>query len=839
MSVMKTKMRLSAAVMMIAVLAFAVLSGCSLLTDDDPYRANIRAGMKTPETSKLFVKYVDPESKVTSYMLKPGIVSENQQSMYFNVKSMTDDGRFMVVHCSANEYTGDGKGTKKTKVQRTKCFNGLAVINFMKDEIIKLDGGRMNGFCTRLDTTYDRLYYVRKTKNQADDAICRRDLLGDPGKEIEVCKIPYELHHGSNVMYYCTHLTLNGARNKAFLESKLGSGTWDGKRQPDDIYVQGVVDLETGKYESWGSTDFFCNHGQFNPKRDDLALCAWEHLYMEDGQAYIKKTGLFPRLWLLRADGSKEMIPARRTNYATHEIWDEDGTGFAWCGGGVYHHDLATSRQELYCPCHAQHATLSADRSLVVYDEHIGGWWRGAPWRVGFWNRETERNVFIYSTRPALGGSTGKDNESRLHPDAHPQFVCNDRYIVSTFNNLDGHMDFLVTPVKPLTEMTRREKEPGDLLAVWPIGKGPQIISTRITDQFLAGRPEDYHPVGYHGNSGYGWKKSVQYSLVSLWVNALACTRKTGDGIRRQKLIRLYEDFRPWGKLKDCRSKPYHVDYTIFGALPYEIYLANGNKKCLEEGNFYADTQWTPPCEGTLTWRNAASSEIQWDFWKRGYTPQTRLWIDDMYMITAIQSQAYRATGDRKYIDRTAREMCLYLDKLQLREGRAKGLFYHAPDVPYVWGRGDGWMAAGMALVLTYLPEDSEFRPKIMAGYRQMMESLAKFQREDGLWNQLVDEVDAPDNWGETSCTAMFAYAFAAGVCKGWLDAAEYAPRVRKAYLALVDRMDEYGNISDVCAGTPKKNDRQFYIDRPRVNGDPHAQAPMLWLCSVLLEGER
>ena len=220
----------------------------------------------------------------------------------------------------------------------------------------------------------------------------------------------------------------------------------------------------------------------------------------------------------------------------------------------------------------------------------------------------------------------------------------------------------------------------------------------------------------------------------------------------------------------------------------------------------------------------------------QGYTCQTRLWIDDMYMITVLQSQAYRATGNRTYIERTAREMCLYLDELQLKEGPAKGLFYHAPDVHYVWGRGDGWMAAGMALVLDRLPEDSPYRARIMSGYRLMMETLLRFQRADGLWNQLVDRPDDPRNWGETSCSAMFAYAFVTGVKRGWLPKETYGPAFRKAWLALCDHLDEFANISDVCVGTGKKDDLQYYFDRPRVNGDPHGQAPMLWISSVLLE---
>jgi len=84
------------------------------------------------------------------------------------------------------------------------------------------------------------------------------------------------------------------------------------------------------------------------------------------------------------------------------------------------------------------------------------------------------------------------------------------------------------------------------------------------------------------------------------------------------------------------------------------------------------------------------------------------MWIDDMFMITAAQVQAYRATGEKKYSERAAKEMVVYLDQLQ----KENGLFYHAPDVPFFWGRGDGWMAAGTAELLRSLPEDNPDRPR-------------------------------------------------------------------------------------------------------------------------------
>jgi hypothetical protein len=70
---------------------------------------------------------------------------------------------------------------------------------------------------------------------------------------------------------------------------------------------------------------------------------------------------------------------------------------------------------------------------------------------VAFWNRETGRGVWIYSTRPAL---MPREKQSRLHPDPHPHFVMNGRYVVCTANNADGHMDLYVTPVDQLVKMT-------------------------------------------------------------------------------------------------------------------------------------------------------------------------------------------------------------------------------------------------------------------------------------------------------------------------------------------------------------------------------------------------
>ena len=199
-----------------------------------------------------------------------------------------------------------------------------------------------------------------------------------------------------------------------------------------------------------------------------------------------------------------------------------------------------------------------------------------------------------------------------------------------------------------------------------------------------------------------------------------------------------------------------------------------------------------------------------------------------MYMITAVQAQAYRATGEVKYIDRAAKEMVFYLDKLQ----EPNGLFYHAPDVPFFWGRGDGWMAVGMAELLRSMPKNNPNYDRIMKGYKKMMASLLKYQADNGMWRQLIDD---PEAWEETSSTAMFTFAMITGVKNGWLDKEAYGKAARKGWLGLITYINENDEVREVCEGTNKKNDRQYYLDRKRNIGDLHGQAPILWCATALL----
>jgi rhamnogalacturonyl hydrolase YesR len=334
-----------------------------------------------------------------------------------------------------------------------------------------------------------------------------------------------------------------------------------------------------------------------------------------------------------------------------------------------------------------------------------------------------------------------------------------------------------------------------DYFSNWPEGRSPQDVGKRLAEHFVT--------------SPHQYTATIHYAEVATWYGALTFAQLTHDDALRAELIKKYEPLMPGGAEADRIPKRHHVDDSIFGVISLEIANQTKDPKQLEIGKGWADRQWENP---------------QPD----GLSGETRFWIDDMYMLTILQLEAYRATGDKKYLDRDANEMVAYLDKLQ----QPNGLFYHAADVPFFWGRGDGWVAAGMAEMLRSLPENHPQRARILKGYRLMMSALLKYQGKDGMWRQLIDHDEA---WPESSSSAMFTFAMITGVKNGWLDAATYGPAARKAWIGVTGYIDQNNDITSVCEGTNKLANLEYYLFRKRRTGDFHGQAPVLWAASALL----
>lgn len=332
----------------------------------------------------------------------------------------------------------------------------------------------------------------------------------------------------------------------------------------------------------------------------------------------------------------------------------------------------------------------------------------------------------------------------------------------------------------------------------WPKGSSPAEVGRRLAVNFEK-RSFEYES---------GKREFVIYPEACAWYGALNIAKDLGDRELRTQLVTKFDRFFTPEGAKHL-SPAAHVDYRVIGIVPLEIFKQVKQPKYLDLGRSFADRQW----EKTTA---------------DGITAEARYWIDDMYMITAVETQAYRATGDKKYLERAAMTMVAYLNKLQ----QPNGLFFHAPDSQFYWGRGNGWQAAGMSELLLSLPKNHPLRPRIVAGYTKMMDSLLKYQSPDGLWRQLLDH---PESWPETSGSGMFAFAFVTGVRQGWLPEKTYGPAARKAWLALVDHINENADVTEVCEGTNKGPSVQYYLDRQRKTGDLHGQAAAMWSAMALL----
>lgn len=302
-------------------------------------------------------------------------------------------------------------------------------------------------------------------------------------------------------------------------------------------------------------------------------------------------------------------------------------------------------------------------------------------------------------------------------------------------------------------------------------------------------------------NRRFGWR----YQRACAYYGALIFSEATNNPEILQKVKKGYHSFSKGIKF----NLKGHVDYNVFGIWPFEIYRQTGDEHYLNKPLFLANHEF---------------EKVQED----GLSSFTRFWVDDMYMVGSLQAQAYKSTGDTVYLNRAAKTIKVYCDKLQ----RPNGLFYHRSDAPFYWGRGNGWAAAAFAELIQVLPEDHKYYQDIKDAFQVMMSTLINYQGDDGMWHQLLDDAES---YPETSCTGMFIYALATGIDRGWLPYDNYAGVVAKGWDALAVYVDDQGRTENVCIGTNAKNSKNHYLTRPTKTGNFHGQAAVLWSATALI----
>ncbi len=209
--------------------------------------------------------------------------------------------------------------------------------------------------------------------------------------------------------------------------------------------------------------------------------------------------------------------------------------------------------------------------------------------------------------------------------------------------------------------------------------------------------------------------------------------------------------------------------------------------------------------------------------------PQSNsLWLDDLFMSVPALAQMGSYSGDSKYFDDAVKQVVQFSTRMFNYD---KGLYMHGwiqemeEHPQFHWGRANGWAIMTLVELLEVLPADYKDRDKVLELLQRHIKGLAQYQDGSGFWHQLIDR---NDTYLETSATAIYTYAIARAINRGYIDAKVYGPMVCLAWNAVATKVTEKGQVEGTCVGTGMGFDPAFYYHRPINVYAAHGYGPVL-----------
>lgn len=253
-----------------------------------------------------------------------------------------------------------------------------------------------------------------------------------------------------------------------------------------------------------------------------------------------------------------------------------------------------------------------------------------------------------------------------------------------------------------------------------------------------------------------------------------------GGGL--QELRRIGEK-RQWATL----PRLYHADNHAVGHAWLEMAMEDGNPAIAGKMRAVLDTVMMRPSSASLQFGTPGCQ----DRW---------CWSDALFMSPPVFAKMASYTGDFRYLDFMDREYkaaCNYLfdgeEGLFFRDSR----YFAMPAAngrKMFWSRGNGWVMAGLPLILRDMPLNRPERVFYVNLLKRMAAAVKQFQAPDGSWHASLMDPDEPP-LKEMSGTLFMMYGLMWGVNQGYLNAADYLPVIRKAWQAACDAVDEEGAL--------------------------------------------
>jgi hypothetical protein len=300
---------------------------------------------------------------------------------------------------------------------------------------------------------------------------------------------------------------------------------------------------------------------------------------------------------------------------------------------------------------------------------------------------------------------------------------------------------------------------------------------------------------------------TISYIAAVAWINTLRLAGTASDDPLRAKVR---QQIRPWLS----GEKPLFGNQVALTAIAGTMIFAELARAAHDDTAARQDDD----AAGSLALQGALLATARKP---DGLSEHGQGWTDDMFMTSAVLSRTAALPGRGADLETATRLLIEYAARLQ----RTDGIFVHAANAPFAWGRGNGFAALGLMEALTALPPDAGSRVALLEIYRRQMAGAKALQAPDGMWRQVLDE---PGSYREESATAMLLSAMARGIRLGWVDAG-YVETVQRAWRALSAHVDGDGSLVDVCTGTGAGPTKRYYLDRPAISaGDDRGGAMAL-----------
>lgn len=203
-----------------------------------------------------------------------------------------------------------------------------------------------------------------------------------------------------------------------------------------------------------------------------------------------------------------------------------------------------------------------------------------------------------------------------------------------------------------------------------------------------------------------------------------------------------------------------------------------------------------------------------------------QMW-DDTLMMSVLPLAKIGLLLDRPhYVEEAKRQFMLHIKYLA---DRKTGLWFHGWTfdgrhnfADALWARGNSWVTIAIPEFIELLdlqPSDG-LRLFLLETLESQVKALLECQHESGLWHTLLDD---PNSYLEASAAAGFAYGILKAVRKGYLPK-KYEESGVRAVKAVLENIDESGELQQVSFGTPVFDDLQGYRDIP-LTSMPYGQA--------------